>query len=577
MHGKGVSKGISIGTVSIKKDFEQKIVKRRVKDIEYEIDKYKESLAQCKEEINEIYKHIQKEIGKKEADEYYKHIEILKDSEIIEQVIREIKGRKINAEFALKSVINNYINIFENLDDPDMENRIEDLKDILNRTLKLMISFDEEEDKKCGIRKIIIAKNLRPSDTAKLDLECVIGIVSEVGGETSHSAIMAKSLGVPAVVGIEGIVDKVKDGDTIILDGIDGEVIKNPTDKQIDKYLIKQDRFIARKKKLEKYKTKPTVTKDGYAVELSANISTLDDLDGVLESGCEGIGLFRTEFIYMNEEKVPTEQEQFEIYKKVAEKMKNEPVVIRTLDIGGDKNVDYLDFPSEINPFLGYRAIRMSLDQVDIFKIQLRAILRASVYGNLKIMFPLICHYSELIKAKNILENVKKDLALQGIKYDKDIEVGMMMEVPSAVLISDDLAKEVDFFSIGTNDLIQYTLAVDRMNEHLSYLFTAYHPAVLQLIAKTIKSAHDNNIWVGICGEVAGNEALLPLLVSMGIDEFSMNSNEILKSRYVVDHLNKRKYSKNIDEILSLRSSTYVRQRLKTMNQQHGCVYKDLE
>ncbi|MGM0380090.1 MAG: phosphoenolpyruvate--protein phosphotransferase [Bacillota bacterium] len=577
MHGKGVSKGISIGTVSIKKNFEQKIVKRRVKNIEYEIDKYKESLAKCKDEINEIYKHIQKEIGKKEADEYYKHIEILKDSEIIEQVIREIKGRKINAEFALKSVINNYINIFENLDDPNMENRIEDLKDILNRTLKIMINFDEEEDKKCGIRKIIVAKNLRPSDTAKLDLECVIGIVSEVGGETSHSAIMAKALGVPAVTGIEGIVDKVDDGDTIILDGIDGEVIKNPSDEEIHKYLIKQDRFIARKKKLERYKTKPTVTKDGYAVELSANIATLDDLDGVLESGCEGIGLFRTEFIYMNKEKVPTEQEQFEIYKKVAQKMGDKPVVIRTLDIGGDKNVDYLDFPEEINPFLGYRAIRMSLDQPDIFKTQLRAILRASVYGNLKIMFPLICHYSELIKAKNILENVKKDLALQGIKYDKDIEVGMMMEVPSAVLISDDLAKEVDFFSIGTNDLIQYTLAVDRMSEHLSYLFTAYHPGVLQLIAKTIKSAHDNNIWVGVCGEVAGNEALLPLLVSMGIDEFSMNSNEILKSRYVIDHLNKGKYSENIDEILSLRSSTYVRQRLKTINQRHGCAYKDLE
>lgn len=572
MQGKGVSRGISIGIVSIQRKFDEKIQKKNITDVDFEVSKYLKALQVCEINMQNIYDQKENKLDE-EVRKFYEHIEMLRDDEIIEQVKREIEGRKLNAEFALKTVIDNYINIFENIDDEFMNQRTVELKDILKRLLKIMLELNDVEEKKCGIMKIVVAKNLNPADTAKLDLECVIGIVSEIGGETSHAAIMAKALGVPAVTGIDGIVSQVKDGDGIIVDAIDGEVILNPTDEEIKKYSEKRDRFIEKREKLNRYKESKTITEDGEQVELSANIASLHDLNSVLESGCEGIGLFRTEFIYMESEELPTEDEQFEIYKEVALKMKNMPVVIRTLDIGGDTEVDYLKIPEEMNPFLGYRAIRMSLDQPEIFKTQLRAILRASVYGNLKIMFPLISHYSELIQAKEILESVEKDLKFEEIKYNVDIEVGVMIEVPSAVLIADSLAKEVDFFSIGSNDLIQYTLAVDRMSDHLSYLFSEYHPAVLQLIKLTIESAHKNGIWVGVCGEIAGNEDLIPLLLSMGIDEFSMNSNEILKSRYVINHLNKGKYVRHIDEILALKSSTYVERRLKELNRENKCDY----
>jgi len=577
MHGHGVSPGISIGIVEIHKDFKEKIEKREVLDTKHEVKKYLQALRVCRHNIEETYRQIYNEVGEEEAELFHTHMELLDDQEIIDQVKREITGRQINAEFALKNVMDNYISIFESFEDEEMNAKVHDLKEILLKLLKIMISFSEQTEKMCGLQKVIITKNLKTTDTTRIDLNCVIGIVSETGGETSHSAIMAKALGVPAVVGLEGILRKVKDGDEIIIDGFKGRVILNPTEKQKQIYIEKNKIQMERMKKLEDYRNKKTITKDGHVIELSSNIATLRDIPRVFNSGSEGIGLFRTEFIYMNRDELPSEETQFNIYKRVAYSMKGKPVVIRTLDIGGDKELEYLQFPKEENPFLGYRAIRMSLDRVDIFKTQLRAILRASVYGDLKIMFPLISHYNELVVAKNILNYVRKELDKEGVKYNKDIEVGMMVEVPSAVLIADFLAKEVDFFSIGTNDLIQYTVAVDRTNDHLNHLYTAYHPAVLKLIKMTVDSGHRNGIWVGICGEVAGNEALIPLLVSMGIDEFSMNSNEVLRSRYVINHISKEEYGKHIDEILSLQSCADVKERLLELNEEYGCHYKIFE
>lgn len=577
MYGHGVSPGISIGIVEIFKDFDKKVAKREVVDVKHEVKKYLQSLRMCRHNIEEKYRKMCIEIGKEEADNFHMHMEMLEDEEIIEQVKREIIGRHINAEFALKNVIDNYISMFKTLNDPKMDERVKDLEDILLQLLKIMISLSENENKKEGIKKIVITRNLKAADTTKLDLNSVVGIVSETGGETSHSAIMAKALDVPAVVALEGIISKVKDGDELIIDGFKGRVIIKPTLAQKKEYLEKKKQVTNRKKKLREYINKKTITKDGHLIELSSNIATLRDIPGVINSGSEGIGLFRTEFIYMNKEKLPTEDEQFIIYKKVALSMFGKSVVIRTLDIGGDKELEYFKFPKEENPFLGYRSIRMSLDEVDIFKAQLRAILRASVYGDLKIMFPLVSNYNELLEAKRILEDSKKELDDLGIEYNKDIEIGVMIEVPSAVLISDILAKEVDFFSIGTNDLIQYTVAVDRMNEHLDYLYSAYHPAVLKLIKMTIDNAHNNGIWVGICGEVAGTESLIPLLVSMGIDEFSMNSNEVLRSRYVITHISKREYSKYINEILSLKSCIEVEKRLLELNREYNCHYKIFE
>lgn len=577
MHGHGVSPGISIGIVEIHKNFDEKIGKRRVLDVKHEVKKYLQALRVCRHNVEETYHRLYEEVGPDEAELFHSHMSLLDDKEIIEQVKREIIGRQINAEFALKNVMDNYIGIFESFDDEEMHEKVNDLKEILLRLLKIMISFSEQKEKMCGFKKVVLTHNLKTADTTRIDLNCIIGIVSETGGETSHSAIMAKALGVPAVVGLEGILRKAKDGDEIIIDGFKGRVILKPTEKQKEIYLEKKKIQDERKKKLNAYRNKKTVTKDGHQIELSSNIATLRDIPRVFNSGSEGIGLFRTEFIYMNREELPSEETQFNIYKRVAYSMKGKPVVIRTLDIGGDKELEYLKFPKEENPFLGYRAIRMSLDRVDIFKTQLRAILRASVYGELKIMFPLISHYNELKVALNILNYVKKELDKESVAYNKDIEVGMMVEVPSAALIADFLAKEVDFFSIGTNDLIQYTLAVDRTNDHLDYLYTAFHPAVLKLIKMTVDSAHRNNIWVGVCGEVAGNEALIPLLVSMGVDEFSMNSNEVLRSRYVINHISKEEYAKHIDEILSLQSCAAVKERLLELNKEYDCEYKIFE
>jgi phosphotransferase system enzyme I (PtsI) len=430
--------------------------------------------------------------------------------------------------------------MFQNIENEYLRERSEDIRDVMDRVIRLMMGINSFDYSALENNSIIVAKDLTPSDTAQLDRTKVAAMITEMGGKTSHAAIIARIMGIPTVVGLNNITDKIKPGDTVICDGRTGKVIINPNAKQLFFYNKKKIREDEINKELRNQAGLPSVTLDGFKVNLSANIGVPNDVDMALENDAEGIGLFRSEFIFMNREHQPTEDEQFEQYKEVLVRMGDKPVIIRTLDIGGDKCVPYLDMPKEMNPFLGYRAIRLCLGNVEVFRTQLRAILRASVYGNVKIMIPMISTMKELKDSKKVLQQAKDELLREGIKFKDDIEIGVMIETPSAAIISDLLAKEVDFFSIGTNDLIQYTMAVDRLNSKLSYLYSQYHPALLRLIKGIIDNAHKAGIWVGMCGEAAGDPKLIPVFIGMGLDEFSMNSPSILRARYIVRNINKK-------------------------------------
>lgn len=562
--GYGVSPGIAIGTVVIKNDFEYEIKDTEVNDIEKEVSRLKNAIKKCKHATNELYERMLKNSGKKEAQIFKAHLLLLEDPELVNKVINEIKNTHKNAPYCLEKIVNKFIIMFNNMDNAYLKERALDLKDIKERLMKVLFNYENPETLDMN-NQVIIAKELTPSDTAKLDLKKVVGFITETGGKTSHTAIMAKSLELPAIVGVRSIVEKVKSGDKIVIDGAEGNIYINPDEKFIAKYTNKRAKYKEYREMLNSLKGKNTTTKDNVKVELAANIGTLNDIEGVLSNDAEGIGLFRTEFLYMNSNDFPTEKEQFNVYKKVAVKMGNRPVIIRTFDIGGDKELPYYDFPQEMNPFLGYRAIRMCLDNKELFKTQLRAILRASVYGKIKIMFPMISTVRELIKVKEILDSTKLELDEEGILYDKNIEVGMMIEVPSAAIISDSLAKYVDFFSIGTNDLIQYTLAVDRMNENIKELYDSYNPAILRLINTVIKNGHKKDIWVGMCGEVAGNLKLIPLLLGMGLDEFSMSSINILPARNLMINLNKSAIEPYVERVLDAETSEEVKVIIEEM------------
>jgi phosphotransferase system enzyme I (PtsI) len=421
-----------------------------------------------------------------------------------------------------------------------MRERAADIKDIKKRLLCHILNVEINDVSLINEPVVIVAEDITPSETAQLDRNFVKGFATNIGGRTSHSAIMARSLEIPAVVGLKSILDEVHHGDMIILDGVSGDVLLNPSDETIKQYEAKLSEFIENKKLLQKYLDKKSITVDGHQVELSANIGTPDDVDGVIANGGEGVGLYRTEFLYMGRSSFPTEDEQFDAYKSVLERMNQKPIVIRTLDIGGDKELSYLDMPDEMNPFLGYRAIRLCLDRQEIFITQLRALLRASVYGSLKIMFPMIATVQEFLDAKAILMETKEQLISEGIKVSESIEVGMMVEIPAAAILADQFAKHVDFFSIGTNDLIQYTFAADRMNENVSYLYQPYNPSLLRLIKMVIDAAHKEGIWAGMCGEMAGDQIAIPILLGLGLDEFSMSATSILSARALMSKLNKK-------------------------------------
>jgi len=539
--GIGASRGISMAKVykieALDLDFE------RVIDIEAEeeIDKLHKALEKSIEELEFIKKTAEKNLGSETAEVFNAHIQILKDPEMLKNIEEKIKDESFDVSSAVKTVFTNYITMFNNMSDDYMKERAADLKDLRNRLLSHLLGIKILDTSMINEEVIIVANDLTPSDTAQFNKSFVKGFTTNIGGRTSHSAIMARSLEIPAVVGTNNILDQVNDGDLLIIDGVAGEVIINPDEETVSEYEGKMIKFEEMKEMLKNYKGKPSITKDGHVVELVANIGSPNDIDGVLENDGEGIGLYRTEFIYMESADYPTEEEQYEAYKIVLEKMDGKPTVIRTLDIGGDKELDYLDLPEEMNPFLGYRAIRLCLDRVDLFKTQLRALLRASVHGDLRIMFPMIATIQEFIDAKNVLNETKEELIEEGYAISDSYEVGMMVEVPAAAILADRFAKYVDFFSIGTNDLIQYTFAADRMSETVSYLYQPYNPSLLRLIKTVIDAAHKEGKWVGMCGEMAGDSIAVPILLGLGLDEFSMSATSILSTRHLLSKISKDK------------------------------------
>lgn len=541
MNIKGIaaSNGIAIAKAFKLIEPELTVVKTTVTDVEAEINLYKEALVKTTEELQKIKVKAAQNLSEEEAAVFDAHINMANDPELLGQTTDKIKSESVNASYAFDEISNMFIMMFESMDNEYFRERAADIKDIKKRILAHLLGVKVNDPSTIDEQVVIIAEDLTPSDTAQLDRNFVKGFATNIGGRTSHSAIMARSLEIPAVVGTKTILEDVKDGDMIILDGLEGNVIVNPTAEQVAHYEEVAKAYDAQKAEWAKLKNEKTVSKDGQHVELAANIGTPKDVEGVLANGGEAVGLYRTEFLYMGRDNFPTEEEQFEAYKAVLEAMGDKPVVVRTLDIGGDKELPYLHLPKEMNPFLGYRAIRLCLDDTDLFRTQLRALLRASAYGKLRIMFPMIATLNEFRSAKALLLEEKAKLVAEGVTVSEEIEVGMMVEIPSAAVLADQFAKEVDFFSIGTNDLIQYTMAADRMNEKVSYLYQPYNPSILRLVKMVIDAAHKEGKWTGMCGEMAGDQTAIPLLLGLGLDEFSMSATSILPARSLISKLSK--------------------------------------
>ncbi|HJV45649.1 MAG TPA: phosphoenolpyruvate--protein phosphotransferase [Bacillota bacterium] len=553
IRGIAASNGIAIAK-AFRLESPKLIVKRNlVADRSREICRLDDALARTKQEIEVIRNQTLQEIGADKAAIFEAHLLVLSDPELINPIKEKITSENVNADFALKEIADQFISIFESMDNDYMKERAADIHDVTQRILAHLLGVRLVGPSSLSEEVIIIAEDLTPSDTAQLNRKYALGFTTDMGGRTSHSAIMARTLEIPAVVGTKEATAKIVNGVTIILDGFNGEVIVDPTEDLIEWYQDKQKVYEKQKSEWAKLKEEPTFTKDGYQVKLVANIGTVHDVEGVINNGGEGVGLYRTEFLYMERSNFPTEEEQFEAYKAVLEAMsEGKPVVVRTLDIGGDKELSYLDMPHEMNPFLGYRAIRLCLDRTDIFRTQLRALLRASIYGNLKIMFPMIAILTEFRAAKAIFLEEKEKLMAEGIPVSDMIEVGMMVEIPSSAIMADQFAKEVDFFSIGTNDLIQYTMAADRMNEQVTYLYQPYNPAILRLVKMVIDAANNEGKWVGMCGEMAGDRLAIPLLIGLGLHEFSMSATSILPARSQISRLSKTAMEELVQEALKM-------------------------
>lgn len=522
-----VSPGVAIGKAYVLRSEDFFAVPKSsiaAEGIPREIVRFEDILTKTRSELFAIRKKIARELGYEHSDIFSAHLLILEDRTLIEDVLSKIKENCVTAEYAFSLVIQRYFHAFAQINDEYLKERVADIKDVSRRILQNLRG--EKGDSLVHLKEevIVIAHDLSPSETAMMDREHVIAFATEIGGPTSHTAIMARSMEIPAVVGLDRISREVSNGDMLIIDGNRGVAIINPDRETIDRYTREEKRFVELISELDKLKLLPAETLDGYQIQLMANIEFPDEIPSVIAHGSEGIGLYRTEYFYMNRADLPTEEEQFQAYKKVAEQLNPKPVVIRTLDLGGDKFLSSLELPREMNPFMGWRAIRFCLTRVDIFKTQLRAIMRASVYGKLKLMYPMISNYTELVRANQILAEVKVELTEKGIGFDDKVEVGAMIEIPSAALTSDILAREVSFFSIGTNDLIQYSLAVDRVNEKIAYLYEPTHPAILKLIHLIITNAKKAKIWVSVCGEMGGDPAMALLLLGFGINQLSMSS-----------------------------------------------------
>ena len=533
--GTGASPGIALGKALVIEHSELVIEKKTIENIDEEIQKLESAVKVSKEELTKVKEKALAELGEHEAEIFEAHLLVLEDPELIGSAISKIRDEKVNADYALNEIKEIFVAMFESMDNEYMRERAADIKDVTNRVLRHILGIKVVDLAELDEEVVLIAHDLTPSDTATMNKNMVLGFLTDIGGRTSHTAIMARTLEIAAVVGLNDITKKVKDGDYIVFNGDTGEVIVNPDEETKAKYASLKEEFEEYRKSLELLKGQASITTDGRHVELAGNIGSPNDVEGLIKNDAEGVGLYRTEFLYMDkEDSFPTEEEQYEAYKAVLEGMNNKPIVIRTLDIGGDKELPYFEMEAEMNPFLGYRAIRLCLDRKDIFKTQLRALYRASVHGKLRIMFPMISSLEELLDAKEVIKEVLKELDAENIAYSNDVEVGMMIEIPSAAVISDVLAKHVDFFSIGTNDLIQYTCAVDRMNQKISHLYNQFNPAVLRLIKMVIDNAHKEGKWVGMCGESAGDQRMIPILLGFGLDEFSMSPISILPARKLI-------------------------------------------
>ena len=528
------SEGIGIGTVVLIEEHEINIETKRVEETGAEIERLQNAIEKFVADTNVMAEKMDITVGKKDADILRGHIQMLQDPMIEEQISALIISEKITAEMAVEQVLEQTAEMFSQIPDELLQQRATDFRDIKTRMLKILLGIEDVDISQVPAGTVIVARDLTPSMTAGINPENIEGILTEVGGRTSHSAILARAMEVPAVLSIENICSIAKNGDKVVLDGTSGEAILNPDDETVEKFKKMYSDYQNEKALLKEYAGKPSQTKDGVKVELVCNIGKPADANKAVECDGEGIGLFRTEFLFMDRGSMPTEEEQFEAYKEVAEKMKGKPVIIRTLDIGGDKDVPYLGLEHEDNPFLGFRAIRYCLQRKDIYEIQLKAVLRASAFGKIKIMVPLVTGVDELRQVKAMIKDIMAELDKEGVVYNKNIEVGVMMETPAACMMADALAKEAAFFSIGTNDLTGYTMAVDRGNAKVAYLYSTYNPAVLRAIKRIIECGKKEGIMVGMCGEAAADSKLIPLLLAFGLDEFSVSATSVLKTRKTI-------------------------------------------
>ncbi len=507
-------------------------------DVPFQLSRIEKAMIETRKQIQQVQHRVNEAMGAEEASIFEAHLLVLEDQTLVEEVSRLIAEEKVSAEYAFHTVAEKYASTLGAIDDEYLRERAKDMRDVIDRVMNNLMGRGERHDlvdmdEMC----IVVSQDLTPSTTAQLDRKKVLGFATDMGSKTSHTAILARSLQIPAVVGLGAVSSQLQTGQYVLLDGFSGLLILNPTDQTLFEYGQLVRRKVDLEQRLRDVADQPAVTLDGKLIQMAANMEQVEDVDAVKASGAQGVGLYRTEFLFINRDRLPTEEEQAEAYRKVAAAIKPQPVIIRTLDLGGDKFMPHLHFPAEMNPFLGWRAIRFCLQELDVFRAQLRAILKASVEGNVKIMYPMISGLDELIQANDILEGCKKDLQAQGVPFNPDIEVGVMIEVPSAVLVADSLAKRVKFFSLGTNDLIQYSLAVDRLNQKIAHLYEPSHPAILRLIHMTVEAAHRHGVWVGICGEMASDPIMTPLLVGLGVDELSVAPPALPRLKFLIRRL----------------------------------------
>ena len=572
IYGVGAAEGIGIGVAKVVREQNVEVVKRTVLDSEAEVNNFMRVLDITKAETEEMSQALEKNASAKEAEILFGHIMLMSDPMLVDEIVNRIKGESVCAEYVIEEVCNQYAAVFASMDDELMQQRATDMIDIKTRLIKKVLGIENTDLSKLPYGSILVAKDLTPSMTAGLNPDNVLGIVTQFGGKTSHSAILARALEIPAVVGLSNLPEDISDDTDILLDGESGEVIILPTDVEKTEYEDKKKKYDANKELLKKYRELPSISKDGKKVEIAGNIGSPEDAKKVIENGGEGIGLFRTEFLFMDRDCMPTEEEQFESYKEVAVAMEGKPVIIRTLDIGGDKEIPYMGIVQDENPFLGYRAIRFCLDRKDdIYIPQLRALLRASAFGNIKIMLPLITSMDEIREAKALINDIKKELDEKNIAYNKNIEVGIMVETAAASLLADIFAKEVDFFSIGSNDLIQYTMSVDRGNVKIAGLYSPFSPAVLRSINRIITEGKKAGIMVGMCGEAAADPLLIPALLAWGMDEFSMSASSILKSRQIISGCDSKDLKAKVDKVLEMSTESEIKEYLKKLTEELGC------